>query len=75
MIIHRQELRPRLGNLLAQMMGLPTPKFVAAPIEPIVATKSLRENESDIGFSTRFVAASYGVVHMAKSFCAIQPWS
>ena len=36
MIIHRQELRPRLGNLLAQMMGLPTPKFVAAPIEPIV---------------------------------------
>ena len=36
MIIHRQELRPRLGHLLAQMMGLPTPKFVAAPIEPIV---------------------------------------
>jgi acetyl-CoA carboxylase carboxyl transferase subunit beta len=36
MIIDRQELRPRLGNLLAQMMGLPTPKFVAAPIEPIV---------------------------------------
>jgi len=36
MIIHRQELRPRLGNLLAQMMGLPTPQFVAAPIEPIV---------------------------------------
>ena len=36
MIIHRQELRPRLGNLLAQMMGLPTPKFVATPIEPIV---------------------------------------
>jgi acetyl-CoA carboxylase carboxyl transferase subunit beta len=36
MIIHRQELRPRLGNLLAQMMGLPTPKFVAAPIEPVV---------------------------------------
>ena len=36
MIIHRQELRPRLGNLLAQLMGLPTPKFVAAPIEPIV---------------------------------------
>jgi acetyl-CoA carboxylase carboxyl transferase subunit beta len=36
MIVHRQELRPRLGNLLAQMMGLPTPKFVAAPIEPIV---------------------------------------
>jgi acetyl-CoA carboxylase carboxyl transferase subunit beta len=36
MIIDRQELRPRLGNLLAQMMGQPTPKFVAAPIEPIV---------------------------------------
>lgn len=36
MIIHRQELRPRLGNLLAQMTGKPTPKFVAAPIEPIV---------------------------------------
>ncbi len=36
MIIDRQELRPRLGNLLAQMMGLPTPKFVATPIEPIV---------------------------------------
>jgi acetyl-CoA carboxylase carboxyl transferase subunit beta len=36
MIIHRQELRPRLGNLLAQMMGLPTPQFVATPIEPIV---------------------------------------
>jgi len=36
MIIHRQELRPRLGNLLAQLMGLPTPKFVATPIEPIV---------------------------------------
>jgi acetyl-CoA carboxylase carboxyl transferase subunit beta len=36
MIVHRQELRPRLGNLLAQMMGLPTPKFVAAPIEPMV---------------------------------------
>ncbi|MNC29464.1 Acetyl-coenzyme A carboxylase carboxyl transferase subunit beta [compost metagenome] len=36
MIIDRQELRPRLGNLLAQMMGLPTPKFVAAPIVPIV---------------------------------------
>jgi acetyl-CoA carboxylase carboxyl transferase subunit beta len=36
MIIHRQELRPRLGNLLAQLMGLPTPKFVATPIEPMV---------------------------------------
>ena len=36
MIIHRQELRPRLGNLLAQLTGKPTPKFVAAPIEPIV---------------------------------------
>ena len=36
MIIARQELRPRLGNLLAQMMGLPTPEFVAAPIVPIV---------------------------------------
>jgi hypothetical protein len=30
MIVHRQELRQRLGNLLAQMMGLPTPKFVRA---------------------------------------------
>lgn len=36
MIIHRQELRPRLGNLLAQLMGLPTPKYVATPIEPMV---------------------------------------
>ncbi len=36
MIIARSELRPRLGNLLAQMMGLPTPKFVAPVIEPIV---------------------------------------
>jgi acetyl-CoA carboxylase carboxyl transferase subunit beta len=36
MIISRQELRPRLGNLLAQLMGLPTPEFVAAPVEPIV---------------------------------------
>jgi acetyl-CoA carboxylase carboxyl transferase subunit beta len=36
MIIHRQELRQRLGNLLAQMMGLPTPKFVAPKLEPIV---------------------------------------
>jgi acetyl-CoA carboxylase carboxyl transferase subunit beta len=36
MIVARQELRPRLGSLLAQMMGLPTPTFVAAPIEPIV---------------------------------------
>jgi acetyl-CoA carboxylase carboxyl transferase subunit beta len=36
MIIHRQELRPRLGNLLAQLTGKPTPKFVATPVEPIV---------------------------------------
>jgi acetyl-CoA carboxylase carboxyl transferase subunit beta len=36
MIISRQELRPRLGSLLAQFMGLPTPTYVAAPIEPIV---------------------------------------
>ena len=36
LIIARQELRPRLGNLLAQMMGLPTPVFIAAPVEPIV---------------------------------------
>ena len=36
MIIARQELRPRLGNLLAQLMGLPTPEFVAVPVEPIV---------------------------------------
>ncbi len=36
MIIARSELRPRLGNLLAQMMNLPTPKFVAPVIEPIV---------------------------------------
>jgi acetyl-CoA carboxylase carboxyl transferase subunit beta len=36
MIIPRQELRQRLGNLLAQMMGLPTPKFVAPVVEPIV---------------------------------------
>jgi acetyl-CoA carboxylase carboxyl transferase subunit beta len=36
MIIHRQELRQRLGNVLAQMMGLPTPKFVAPTLEPIV---------------------------------------
>ncbi len=36
MIIHRQELRQRLGNLLAQMMNLPTPKFVAPVIEPVV---------------------------------------
>src|SRR3546814_11582387 len=28
MIIHRQELRPRLGNLLAQLMGLPDRKSV-----------------------------------------------
>jgi acetyl-CoA carboxylase carboxyl transferase subunit beta len=36
LIVHRQELRPRLGNLLAQLMNLPTPKFIAAPIEPII---------------------------------------
>ena len=36
LIIARQELRPRLGNLLAQMMGLPTPVFVAPPVETIV---------------------------------------
>ena len=36
LIIDRRELRPRLGNLLAQLTGKPTPKFVAAPIEPIV---------------------------------------
>ncbi|MNN24664.1 Acetyl-coenzyme A carboxylase carboxyl transferase subunit beta [compost metagenome] len=36
MIIPRQELRQRLGNLLAQMMGLPTPTFVAPVLEPIV---------------------------------------
>lgn len=36
MIIHRQELRQRLGNMLAQMMSLPTPKFVAPVIEPVI---------------------------------------
>ncbi len=36
MIVSRSELRPRLGNLLAQMMNLPTPRFVAPVIEPIV---------------------------------------
>jgi acetyl-CoA carboxylase carboxyl transferase subunit beta len=36
LIIDRQELRPRLGNLLAQLMNLPTPTFVASPMEPIV---------------------------------------
>ncbi len=36
MIIPRQELRPRLGSLLAQMMGLPTPVYVAAPVDSIV---------------------------------------
>ncbi len=36
MIIHRQELRQRLGNVLAQMMGLPTPKFIAPKIEPVI---------------------------------------
>ena len=36
MIIARSELRPRLGSLLAQMMGLPTPVYVAPKVEPIV---------------------------------------
>ena len=36
LIIPRGELRPRLGNLLAQMMGLPTPVYVAPKVEPIV---------------------------------------
>jgi acetyl-CoA carboxylase carboxyl transferase subunit beta len=36
LIVPRQELRPRLGNLLAQMMDLPTPKFIVAPSEPII---------------------------------------
>ena len=36
LIIDRRELRPRLGNLLAQLTGKPTPKFVATPVEPIV---------------------------------------
>ncbi|MCY1447130.1 Acetyl-coenzyme A carboxylase carboxyl transferase subunit beta [compost metagenome] len=36
LIISRQELRPRLGSLLAQFMGLPSPTFVATPIEPMV---------------------------------------
>src|SRR5450830_962389 len=36
MIIARAELRPRLGSLLAQMMGLPTPVYVAPKVEPIV---------------------------------------
>jgi len=36
LILSRQELRPRLGSLLAQMMGLPTPSFVAKAIEPMV---------------------------------------
>ena len=30
------ELRPRLGSLLAQMMGLPTPVYIAPKVEPIV---------------------------------------
>src|SRR5471032_432936 len=33
MIIHRQELRPRLGNLLAQMMCLANAKILGAAIE------------------------------------------
>jgi acetyl-CoA carboxylase carboxyl transferase subunit beta len=36
MIIQRSELRPRLGSLLAQFMGLPTPKFVPPVLESIV---------------------------------------
>ncbi len=36
MIIARGELRPRLGSLLAQMMGLPTPSLRRAKVEPIV---------------------------------------
>jgi acetyl-CoA carboxylase carboxyl transferase subunit beta len=36
MIIAREELRPRLGNLLAQLMGVPTPVFIAAPVVPMV---------------------------------------
>ena len=36
LIIPRGELRPRLGNLLAQVMGLPTPASVAPKVEPIV---------------------------------------
>ena len=36
MIIPRQELRQRLGSLLAPMIGLPTPKFVAPVSEPLV---------------------------------------
>jgi len=36
MIIARSELRPRLGSLLAQMMGLPTPVYIAPKVEPIV---------------------------------------
>lgn len=36
LIVSRQELRPRLGSLLAQMMGLPTPVYVAPPVEAIV---------------------------------------
>ncbi|MNY47533.1 Acetyl-coenzyme A carboxylase carboxyl transferase subunit beta [compost metagenome] len=40
LIISRQELRPRLGSLLAQFMGLPSPTFVATPIEPMVVPKA-----------------------------------
>jgi acetyl-CoA carboxylase carboxyl transferase subunit beta len=36
MIIARQELRPRLGSLLAQMMNLPTPSYVPRAVEPMV---------------------------------------
>lgn len=36
LIIPRGELRPRLGSLLAQMMGLPTPVYVAPKVEPMV---------------------------------------
>jgi acetyl-CoA carboxylase carboxyl transferase subunit beta len=36
MIVSRSELRPRLGSLLAQMMNLPTPTFVAPVLEPVI---------------------------------------
>jgi acetyl-CoA carboxylase carboxyl transferase subunit beta len=36
MIVSRQELRPRLGSLLAQMMNLPTPSYGPHPVEPMV---------------------------------------
>ena len=49
LIIARQELRPRLGNLLAQMMGLPTPVFVAAPVETIVVPPAPLRRLSPVG--------------------------